>query len=277
MTHEEALELLELAAAEPEGFERLAAGDRPEAAALAGHLAGCPSCRAEHDALRRLAVVLRTVLSELPADDLRERTLATVAALGRERPASGAPEPATVEPAAAGAAPALPARSSSGRRPGLVRAVGLAAAILLAVGAGFMVGAQTRDGDLRRQALVVGALERLAATSLAVAGAPDARTVALAAPDGRAEGRILFSATTRQLVVIARGLAPPPAGREYRCWVEIGGARTAVGRMVFAASLAYWAGPAEVLAPPAAPTGFGISLVEAGTTEPGEPVLEGRP
>jgi len=276
MTHEEALELLELAAAEPEGFERLAAGDRPEAAALAGHLAGCPSCRAEHDALRRLAVVLRTVLPELPADDLRERTLATVAALGRERPARGAPEPAAVEPAAA-AAPALPARIPSGRRPGLVRAVGLAAAILLAVGAGFMAGAQTRDGDLRREALVVGALERLAATSLAVAGAPDARTVALAAPDGRAEGRILFSATTRQLVVVASGLAPPPAGREYRCWVEIGGTRTAVGRMVFAASLAYWAGPAEVLAPPAAPTGFGISLVEAGTTEPGEPVLEGRP
>ena len=276
MTHEEALELLELAAAEPEGFERLAAGDRPEAAALAGHLAGCPSCRAEHDALRRLAVVLRTVLPELPADDLRERTLATVAALGRERPARGAPEPAAVEPAAA-AAPALPARIPSGRRPGLVRAVGLAAAILLAVGAGFMVGAQTRDGDLRREALVVGALERLAATSLAVAGAPDARTVALAAPDGRAEGRILFSATTRQLVVVASGLAPPPAGREYRCWVEIGGARTAVGRMVFAASLAYWAGPAEVLAPPAVPTGFGISLVATGTTGPGEPVLEGRP
>src|SRR5262245_64619409 len=41
MEHTEARELLELAAVEPDGFERLAAGDTAEAAALAGHLAGC--------------------------------------------------------------------------------------------------------------------------------------------------------------------------------------------------------------------------------------------
>lgn len=274
MTHEEALELLELAAAEPDGFERLAAGDRPEAAALAGHLAGCPTCRAEHEALRRLAGVLQTVLSELPADDLRDRTLTAVAELGRPRGGGAgtstgpAPEPGLRRPAAG-----TPGRA---RRRRLLRVAGLAAALLVALGVGLVAGLQSREGDVRGRDLVVGALERLAATSLDVAAAPDAVTVALAAPNGRAEGRVLFSAASRRLVVVASGLEPPPAGREYRCWVEVGGERIAVGRMVFAADLAYWAGPAEALAA-GSPTRFGISLVAVDATEPGEPVLEGRP
>lgn len=268
MTHDEALELLELAAAEPGGFERLAAGDRPEAVALAGHLAGCPRCRAEHDALRRLVAILEIVLPELPAEDLRERTLATVAELGRPRGAAAVG-------GAAVAAPVTPAAGRDRRRRPL-RVAGLAAAILVAVGVGLVVGAQSREGDIRRRDLVVGALERLAVTSLDLAAIPDASTVALAASNGRAEGRVLFSTATRQLVVVATGLEPPPADREYRCWVEVAGARTVVGRMVVADDLAYWAGPAQALAA-GPPTRFGISLVTVGATEPGPPVLEGRP
>ena len=47
MEHAEALERIEIAAAEPDGLERLMAGDTPDAAAVAGHLAGCPSCASE--------------------------------------------------------------------------------------------------------------------------------------------------------------------------------------------------------------------------------------
>lgn len=306
MTHEEARELLELAAAEPDGFERLAAGDRPEAAILAGHLAACPSCRAEHDALRRLAAILRTVLPELPAADLRDRTLAAVAALGRPRGAArvaplGAAgvdaravrESAATEPAAATLAPAelalepergaargpitlVPQAVGLGWRGRRLRVVGLAAALLVALTAGLVVGMQSREGELRRQDAAAAALEHLAVTSLDVAAAPDAAIVALASSGGRAEGRVLFSAASRRLVVIASGLAPPPADREYRCWVEIGGARIAVGKMAFADDLAYWAGPAAVLAA-GSPTRFGISLVPVDATQPGEPVLEGQP
>lgn len=280
MTHDEALELLELAAAEPDGFERLAAGDRPEAAALASHLAGCPTCRAEHDALRRLAGVLRTVLAELPADDLRDRTLTTVAELGRPRgAAAGAtdPEPES-EPGGSRPAPAARIARAPGpdRRRRLLGLAGLAAVLLVALGVGLVAGLQSRADELRRQDVLVGALERLAVSSLDIAAAPDATAVALAAPNGRAEGRVLFSAATRRLVVVASGLEPPPADREYRCWVEVNGERIAVGRMVFAADLAYWAGPAEALAA-GSPTRFGISLVVADATEPGQPVLEGRP
>ena len=53
MEHAEALERIEIAAAEPEGLDRLMAGDTPDAAAVAGHLAGCPSCADELVRIRR--------------------------------------------------------------------------------------------------------------------------------------------------------------------------------------------------------------------------------
>ena len=34
---------------------------------------------------------------------------------------------------------------------------------------------------------------------------------------------------------------------EYRCWVEIDGARQSVGKMFFSADLAYWVGPAPAV------------------------------
>ncbi len=276
MTHEEALELIELAAAEPDGFERLAAGDRPEAAALAGHLAGCSTCRTEYDDLRRLSVVLRSSLVELPPEDLRERTLAVVASLGRPRPGrdvAGLPE-ASADAEAPGAPKASPITP---RRWHLVRLAGLAAALLVALGIGALAGVQSREGEVRQQAVTVRGLERVAAAALALAAEPDARSVALASTDGRASGRVLFSTTTGQLVVVATGLEPPPPGAELRCWVEVAGERSVVGRMVFAADLAYWAGPAGVLASGGGPSRFGISLVRGSGAEPGEPVLEGRP
>lgn len=276
MTHDEALELIEIAAAEPDGFERLAAGDRPEAAALAGHLAGCSSCRAEYDEFRRLSVVFRSTLVELPPEDLRDRTLAVVAALGRPRPGR---EDARLSEASVPAA--APGRSESSpivsRRRQLLRLAGLAAALLVALGVGALAGVQSREGEVRQQALTVRGLERVAAAALAVAAEPDARSVALASTDGRAAGRVLFSPTTGQLVVVATGLEPPPPGAELRCWVEVAGERMVVGRMVFAADLAYWAGPAEVLTSAELPSRFGISLVRVSGGEPGEPILEGRP
>ena len=53
MDHEEVRELLEVAAVEPGGLDRLMAGDTPDAALVAGHLAGCAACAAELERLRR--------------------------------------------------------------------------------------------------------------------------------------------------------------------------------------------------------------------------------
>jgi len=90
MEHAEARELLELAAVEPDGFDRLAAGDTADAAALAGHLAGCLECSLELERLRRSAAVIRDAVRTAPPPDLRERTLAFVAAVGVDRSAASA-------------------------------------------------------------------------------------------------------------------------------------------------------------------------------------------
>src|SRR5256885_8585129 len=99
MDHAEARELLELAAVEPGGLARLMAGDTPEAAALAGHLAGCDECTQEMAHLRRVAGIVRGVVRTTPPPELREQTLAFVRAVGRQR--SAQPAAATVGGSAA--------------------------------------------------------------------------------------------------------------------------------------------------------------------------------
>src|SRR5919109_1503105 len=85
MDHAEARELLELAAVEPLGFERLMAGDTNDAAALAGHLAGCESCADEMNRLREASGIIREVVRTTPPPELRDRTLAFVRDVGRDR------------------------------------------------------------------------------------------------------------------------------------------------------------------------------------------------
>src|SRR6187402_2384482 len=85
MDHEDVLEQLELAAVEPDGLDRLMAGDTPTAAAVAGHLAGCPACAGELERLRRAVPLLRDVVRTTPPADLREHTLAFVRAEGIAR------------------------------------------------------------------------------------------------------------------------------------------------------------------------------------------------
>ena len=85
MDHDEVLETLEIAAAEPGGLDRLMAGDTPTAIAVAGHLAGCPTCTAELGRLGRDAAVIRDAIATTPSPDLRDRTLAHVRAHGAPR------------------------------------------------------------------------------------------------------------------------------------------------------------------------------------------------
>ena len=130
MDHTEARELLELAAVEPNGFDRLAAGDTPEASALAGHLAGCPECSAELERLRRASAVIRDAVRTTAPPELRERTLAFVAAVGRDRSApalAAATVPSAVPVTAAAATTAGPIDlgAARARRAGGVGRLGL--------------------------------------------------------------------------------------------------------------------------------------------------------
>jgi len=285
MDHAEARELLELAAIEPGGIDRLMAGDTAEAAAVAAHLAGCRACTEEFGRLRRAAVVIRGVFRSMPPPDLRERTLAFVAAVGRDRAMMQAPAVAPARtlgqqaPSSASSASlaSLPV-SSPRRRPPNAWLAAAAVAVLVAIGLTAAVVGGARDADIKERSAVVAALARVTAASLRIEGEPDSERVALAAIDGSgAWGTILFSPGRRELVVVTEGLAPPPAGREYRCWLETNGGRIRVGKMFFGGGFAYWVGPVEALSNLGPEARFGVSLVDATAPDaPGQPVLVGE-
>ena len=262
MEHSEARELLELAAVEPDGFDRLAAGDTPEASALAGHLAGCPECSAELERLRRASAVIREAVRTAAPPELRERTLAFVAAVGRDRSGPGLAAatagvagaipvavPVDESPSAPGsAAPPLDLgadreRTSSGVGRLGMWAASIAAGIAIAVVATQLLVVAPKEQQIAEQRQQVNSLAKAAAWSLAIGGSADAERVALASTTGDdATGTLLYSPDSSQLVVIAQGLEQPPAGMEYRCWMESGGVRTRIGKMFFAGDVADWVG-----------------------------------
>jgi len=296
MDHETVLETLEIAAAEPGGLDRLMAGDTATAMAVAGHLAGCPSCTLELERLRWVSEVARDVITTTPSPELRDRTLAYVRARGVPRGAeaeavrTAAITPTiagndTPMPTADGAQAAMPvaipvaARSAAadrGRRRGAIGWVAaVAAAVILSVAAtSLIVGARVDD----RLAAQDNAIEDLAAVTTAtlrVTSQPDVNRVALDSPSGAStSGTLLYSPSTTELVVVATDLAEPAPGKEYHCWVLVDGERHGVGKMFFGGGLAYWVGPSPAVAGLEGGPTFGVSLVDAGgATVAPDPVL----
>lgn len=251
--HAEIRERLELAAVEPGGLDRLAAGDTPEAAAIAGHLAGCPSCAEEARRLATIEPVLREVAATMPPDSLRERTLTLVREIGRPRGvvASGSPS------AAPSSAPVAPPR----RRLGWPAAIAAVLAVVL-VGGGLLGARLTQQLSDQAEALA-----ELNTATFRVSAESDATLVALSGRDassGAIAGSLLFSPTTTELVVSAPGLAEPAAGRQLACWVmRADGSRARMGKMEFGAGVAYWTGWAEELKAAGPGTVFGVTMVGA--------------
>jgi hypothetical protein len=316
MTHADVRERMELATLEPEGLDRLMAGDTLEAAAIATHLAGCPACLEELGRLRRTAQLVRSGLGAGSGDELeaiglgdaadagdagegvfdvpalppalRERTLAYVRELGVRRPVLTLgqaaamveapplvePDPRTGDPAPLAPPVSLGVAAAARRRTWLrpaAWATSLAAAVVISVVAtSLLLGAGHADETAAD-------LTRLAAWSIDVARAPDARQVALVSPSGApTAGLLAFVPSTGELVVSAHDLAVVPSGKEYRCWMESGNGRRVVGRMFFAGGIAYWVGRVSGLTAVAPGTRFGITLVDAGGSSiDGDPVLLG--
>jgi hypothetical protein len=275
MDHDATREQLELAAVEPGGFDRLMAGDTATAQAVAAHLAGCASCTDELARLERASGLIRAAVQETPSPDLRARTLAAVRAEGVPRgSAKLASAPVAVFPSSTGASPAAhPNRT----RPALGWIATIAAAVVLSVvTTSILVGGRV-DDRLAAQAETISALQEVTTATLQITAQPDAQHVALAGvTDPKLDGSLAFSPSTAELVVVATGLATPPAGLEYRCWVEVGGSRQRVGKMFLSDGLAYWVGPAPAVSGVSAPATFGVSLVGvSGDTLDSAPVLVG--
>ncbi len=283
MEHADALERIEIAAVEPDGLERLMAGDTPDAAAVAGHLAGCLSCTAELARIRRASALAGEAIRSLPDPALRVRTLSFVRALGRDRSAvipapSAGPAPASgpapsVEPPRAPVS--IDAARGGGRRFALVSVP--IAAVLIAGVLGFAAAGVVRAPVTDTQDREIAVLSAITQTSLRIEQRADATHVVLASVDGGTDvtGILLFSPSDGRLVMVAKGLAPAPDGHEYGCWVEVNGERRRIGRMYAAGEVEGWAGPVDGLADLPAGALFGVSLVPVGGGA-GEPVLTGR-
>lgn len=297
MDHDAVREQMESAAVEPDGLERLMAGDTPTAQAVAGHLAGCPACTEELGHLQRSAALVREAVRALPPPDLRARTLAAIRAEGVLRPLPGvAAGPSAEGPGAAEVAAAptpvvtpepdsrpMPAAPQPlDRRRRLVPVLGLvatlAAAVVLSVLATSVIVGSRVDSQLAVQAAAIKGLQEITTATLTVTAQPDAEHVALVSvSDPEVYGGISFSPSTAELVVVASGLTPPPDGLEYRCWVEVGGMRQRVGKMFFNQDLAFWVGPSPAIAGVSNGATFGVSLVDAaGPAVDGDPVLLGE-
>lgn len=282
MDHSEVRDILEDAAVEPGGLERLMAGDTTTASLVAGHLAGCPDCAAELERLRRSVALIAPVVRDVPPPELRERTLAFVAAVGRPRglPIGEAPNQSP-EPPVLAPSPARPTGTAVvARRPSrLAPVLGLAAALIVAVAGTAFIAGSNRSAELKLQAAEIEALGDVARWTLRIDQSPDAHRVTLASTatgSGAVSGELLFSPSSTELVVVADGLTPPAAGHEYKCWVEADGKRSTIGKMFFGGDVAYWVGPVPEVAGLGANATFGVSLVDLSAPEaPGQPVLSG--
>ena len=264
MEHDETREALELAAVEPGGLDRLMAGDTPQAAAIAGHLAGCGTCAAELERLHRSVPLLREVVRTSPPPVLRERTLAFVREHGVARGADAEAHKQARDGREVTQEPTPPPTPITRTRPAVLPWVAaIAAAVVVSVAAtSFLVGGRI-DAQLADQQRAIAGLQAVTAATLEISGAPDAVRVTLAAPDGSAiAGSLLYSPTSTRLVVVATGLSRPAAGREFRCWVLVDGVRQPVGRMFFAGDLAFWVGDTPAVATLGDGVTFGVSLAE---------------
>jgi hypothetical protein len=274
MDHREARELLELAAAEPDGLERLAAGDTPDSIALAGHLAGCAECSAVFEAIGREADSLRTTIRVMPPADLRARTLALVAATGRPRGA------AAIDGMQAVGEPRLVAVGTPEPAPRARRRISRWAFVAAAAGVVAAVGIAawwTTSSMLEAERQATAGLGFVTAATFRVQSQPDAQLIPLGATSGAAtpKGELSYSGSSTEVVVIAEGLSQPASG-EYGCWVEVDGVRRPIGPMHHGGELAYWAGKSDAVRGLEPGAHFGVSLVTSDGGAPSEPVLIGE-
>jgi hypothetical protein len=265
------------------------AGDTPTAQAVAGHLAGCPSCTEELGRLQRSAVLVRDTVRAMPSPDLKARTLAAIRAEGVVRPLPVATAGAgavvagpAVSPAPGPQADPLPPPTRLDRRRRLMPVLGwvatIAAAVVLSVvAASYLVGSRV-DDQLAAQSVAIKGLQEITTATLTVTAQPDAEHVALAGvSDPELYGGLTYSPSTSELVVVASGLTQPAAGLEYRCWVEVDGKRERVGKMFFNQDLAFWVGPSPAISGLSTGATFGVSLVDAaGSAVDTDPVLLGE-
>ena len=126
------------------------------------------------------------------------------------------------------------------------------------------------------QATTITALERVQRATLELSGEAGSKRVELAAANGGATAARCSSRRRRPSSSSSPGLPRPPSGQEYRCWVDVDGRATSVGRMFFADDLAYWVGETPEVSQLPAGSLFGVSATPVGSPSlEADPVISG--
>ncbi|MCU0504945.1 MAG: hypothetical protein MUE82_04080 [Chloroflexi bacterium] len=279
-------EALEIAAVEPHGLEALSDARSPEDAAVVAHVAACPACAAEASRLREISALLRAGLAPAPSADLRGRTLAYVASVGRPRGPAAAPSAASPAPAAGVGAPGHGATAAAGpRRVGGARlalaGLAMAAVVVIAVAASALVATGVARTELAAERERSAQIARRTAIALRLLDDPAAVRIPMSGPGGVSGVAVISRdgyAGAHAGAVVSTSLPVAPAGSEYVCYVVIDGARRFVGRMSGDGTMHAWAGPMEDLADarPGSVGEYGVLLVPAGSgSVEGAPVMSG--
>lgn len=219
---------------------------------VAAHLETCPACAAERDALQAVGVALGVAIG--PPRGARERVLAGVAELGRERRPVPARRPSRVLGRWRLARPSLPALTAA-----------LGVAVLLLIGGAVL-------GGLLRPAPEASGLERVAVQLGELIRDPEANHVTLRDQAGAPAGLVVHSPARQRLVVLSTALTEPADGG-YSCYLERDAQSVVIGPMHFDDRAAYWAGPMDQPADAGRP---GDRFVVRRDGSDGPPVLVGE-
>jgi anti-sigma-K factor RskA len=180
------------------------------------HLPGCAECRAELAAYEAVAGRMgASVVPVPPPAGLRGRVLAAVGVTATPRPTRLESPPRTAPrlwPAALAAAAALVAGFGLGVVTTRTQLEGLRERTLALQSE--VDRAQREVADLQHALVEARTVRDLVAR-------PESRLTIMAGldPAPGARGRVVWNAATREAVLLASGLAKPPAGQAYEIWV----------------------------------------------------------
>jgi hypothetical protein len=234
MDHAEAHERIADLALEPRDLEAMLASESSDDRALAEHVSGCDTCRAELDAWqgvhRTLAGALHTPRPGARVDvnpiEPDERLRAGILAAARADRSIEPAIPTRISPVAIA--------SSRIWTPVL----GLAAALVVAVAGTFLLAGPGQS--LLRTVDEARALSNVVASVNRILAEPNHEVATLKTTAGQSGGSVAWA--SHDLVVLTSALSTPGQGQTYRCWLSSGGTDTAIGRMEFAGTTAYWVG-----------------------------------
>ena len=277
--HEEVRELLELAAVEPGGLDRLEAGDTPAATLVVGpprRVPGLP--RGDGAAAPRRDAPAPDPGLASPIPPCASERSPSCGRSGVARGAGGAADaPVPAAPPVRRADPRSRQATSSRRRSvGIPAWAGTLAAALVIGLVGGRAARRERPSGRRRRARRRPSQAVAGETAALMAADDVARWCCSTRPVSRT-GRSSLSPSVGRILVTATGLDEPAAGTEYRCWVDGGRCADVDRDDALDVRVAWWTG--DVTVPADFPPGvvYGVSLAEVGSSDPGTVVLTGGP